>query len=122
MEFNFIATVIGLVILLIVVEKVSNKMLSVEKIRLSETPGKRINRGGQFVLFVIFLILLWFMTDVSDSLRMYYFLINLVLIYGYQSVMEFIFIKNSKQYLSTTILLIIISLCLVGWYFVEVIG
>ncbi|RCW76903.1 DUF4181 domain-containing protein [Saliterribacillus persicus] len=100
--------VIALLILLIVVEKIANKILSVEKIKMSETSGKIINRWGQTILFIIFLVQLWLMVDSSDMQRMFYFTIYLALLFGYQALMEFIFIKKSKQYISTAILLSIV--------------
>lgn len=105
---EFIVIVIALLILLIVVEKIANKILSVEKIKMSETSGKIINRWGQTILFIIFLVQLWLMVDSSDMQRMFYFTIYLALLFGYQALMEFIFIKKSKQYISTAILLSIV--------------
>lgn len=105
---EFIATVIGLLILLFVIEKIINKILSVEKKKISETSGRRINRWGQTVLFIILLFLLWFMIESSDIQSMFYFTVYLALLFGYQAVMEFIFIKRSRQYISTAILLIIV--------------
>lgn len=105
---RFIATIVGLVILLLLVEKITNKLFSVEKKRISETPGNRMNRWGQAILFLIFLITLWFMVDSSDIQRMTYFIIYLALLFGYQTIMEFMFIKESRQYISTAILLIIV--------------
>ncbi|MDF1509908.1 DUF4181 domain-containing protein [Robertmurraya sp. DFI.2.37] len=105
---EFIATVIGLLILLFVIEKITNKILSIEKKKISETSGSRINRLGQTVLFILLLFLLWFMIESSDIQGLFYFTTYLALLFGYQAVMEFIFIKSSRQYISTTILLIIV--------------
>lgn len=103
----FITTVIGLLILLFVVEKGFNCLLSVDKKRISETTGKRVDRFGQMVLFVILLVVLWLMTDRSDTQRLFYFTSYLAILFGYQAIMEWIFIKNSRQYMSTAILFII---------------
>ncbi len=105
---EFIVIVIVLLILLIVVEKIANEICSVEKKNMSETSGKMINRWGQTILFIIFLVQLWFMVDSSDMQRMFYFTIYLALLFGYQALMELIFIKKSKQYISTAVLLIIV--------------
>ncbi len=105
---EFTATIIGLVILVFVIQKILIKILSVEKKKLSETSGKRIDRWGQRVFLVITLVMLWFMMGSSDLQNITYFTIYLVLLSGYQAIMEFIFIKKSRQYISTTILLIIL--------------
>lgn len=118
---GFIAAVIGLVIFLIVADKITNKIFAVEKEKLAETSGRRINHWGQAILFIFFLVLLWFMIDSSDILRMFYIIIFLALSFGYQAVMEFIFIKESRQYISTTILVIfLVILSSFGYlYFIK---
>ncbi|GGH19930.1 hypothetical protein GCM10008013_16970 [Paenibacillus segetis] len=40
--------------------------------------------------------------------REVYFLTSLALLFGFYAIMEFIFIKETKQYISTTIILIIV--------------
>ncbi|WP_411830072.1 DUF4181 domain-containing protein [Metasolibacillus meyeri] len=90
------------------VQKITNRILSIEIKKISETYGKNTNRWGQTVLFIFLLIMLWFMVDSSDILRMFYLIIYLVLLLGYHAIMEFTFIKESRQYISTIILLIIV--------------
>lgn len=116
---EFIATVIGLIILLFVVEKIMNKMLPVERKKLSETAGRRIDQWGKLILLMIILGSLWFSIGSSDTIQMLYLLITLALIFGYQAVMEFIFIRNSRQYIATTILLIVIILSIAFLYFIK---
>ena len=42
----------------------------------------------------------------SDILTKLYWMIHLTLLLGFRAIMEFIFIKESKQHISTTIILI----------------
>ncbi len=105
---EFIITVIGLLILLFVVEKITNKILSVEQRKISETSGKSIDRWGQTILFIVFLIMLWFAIDSSDFLLLFYVMIYLALYFGFQAIIEFIYIKESRQYISTIVVLILI--------------
>ena len=100
---------IGLLILLFLVDKISNKILGIEKKKVSETSGKNVDRWGSIAILILFLITKWFgITNDSDTLRMSYWMICLAFLFGFQAIMEYIFIKESRQYISTTILLIII--------------
>ena len=105
---EFILFLIGLLILLLVVEKITNKILGVEKKKISETSGKNIDRWGRGIILVIFLSTLWFVITIdSDILTKLYWMTNLALLIGFQAITEFIFIKKSKQYISTSIMLIL---------------
>lgn len=116
---EFISTVIGLIILLFGVEKITIKMLSIERKKLSETAGRRINRWGKLILLMIILGSLWFSIGSSDTIQMLFLLITLAVIFGYQAVMEFIFIRNLRQYIATTILLIVIISSIAFLYFIK---
>lgn len=64
---------IGLLILLSLVDKISNKILGVEKKKVSETSGKNVDRWGSITFLILFLITQWFgITNDSDTLRMSY--------------------------------------------------
>lgn len=77
---------------------------------MSETSGKRVERWGQTILFGILLVVLWFMVDSSDMQSMFCFSSYLALLFGYQAIMEFIFMKKSRLYISTVFLFIIVLL------------
>lgn len=104
----FIATVIGLFILLFVVELGINNILSIEKEKVSETSGKRVYYWGHMLLFGFLLVLFWLMLESSDMQKMFYLTSYLVVLFGYQSIMEFIFIKESRQYISSLVLFIVV--------------
>nr|WP_239534224.1 DUF4181 domain-containing protein [Thalassobacillus pellis] len=88
-------------------EKFTNKILRVQKVKISETAGKNLDRWGRGIILLVFLSLLWFVIDFnSDTIIKYYLMSYLAIILGFQAIMEFIFIKGSKQYISTMILLI----------------
>lgn len=105
-------TVIGLVILLIVVDKITNTIFSIEKKKVSESAGKHIDRWGRWILAAIVVIILWFPTDNSDMQRMFSILITLAFLCGYYAVMEFFFVRESRQYITTTVLLLTILICM----------
>ncbi|MFC7320577.1 DUF4181 domain-containing protein [Halobacillus campisalis] len=104
---NFLAFLIFLIIVMFLLEKITVKKLRIEKIRISETSGKNLDRWGRGIILLIFLSTLWFVIDSnSDSLTKFYFMTYLALLLGFQAIMEFVFIKGSKQYITTTILLL----------------
>lgn len=98
---------IVLIIMLALIEKIVNKMLGIQREKLSETPGRNIDRWGRSILLISYLITLWFViANDSDVTMKLYSMTYLTLFLGFQVIMEFIYIKDSKQYISTTILLI----------------
>lgn len=105
---KFITFLFILIGLILIIEKIINRLLGVQKKKLSETPGKKIDQWGNRVILVTFLSTLWFVIPTgSDIMIKLYWMTYLLLILGFQAIMEFIYIKNSKQYVSTTILLIL---------------
>ena len=92
--------IIGLLILLFLIDKISNKILGVEKKKISETSGKNVDRWGGITILILFLITQWFgITNESDTLRMSYWMTYLAFLFGFQAIMEYIFIKESRQYM-----------------------
>ncbi|MCP3029008.1 DUF4181 domain-containing protein [Halobacillus sp. A5] len=104
---EFVAFLIVLIAMMFVTEKITNKILRVEKVRISETSGKNLDRWGRGIILLVFIITLWFVIDLnSDALIKYYLMAYLAIILGFQAIMEFTFIKDSKQYISTMIILL----------------
>ncbi|GGA46029.1 DUF4181 domain-containing protein [Paenibacillus physcomitrellae] len=111
---KFIAFAIGLLLLVYVVVKITNKLLKIEEVEsVSDTPGARIYRWGRVIIFIGFLVSLWYMTgNNSNLLHMYFWMIYTTLLLGFGAVMEFIYIKESKQYISTVIGLIVVLIAI----------
>lgn len=103
---EYISFILGILIWMFVVHKITDKLLGVKKKKISETSGKGIERRGSITIIIIYLITLWF-NNGSDIQRLFVLLVFLALLLGYQAIMEFIFIKESKQYISTAITLIL---------------
>lgn len=111
---QYIAYWVGIVILMFGIDKVANILLGVEKKRLSETSGKHLNRWGKAISVLGLIIMLWFSgKSNSDVLRILYGMVYIALFLGFQMIMEFIYIKKSKQYISTIILLILVLMILI---------
>ncbi|OCA90327.1 hypothetical protein A8F95_21240 [Bacillus wudalianchiensis] len=93
-------------LLFIALEKLINKLLGVEKKKISTTSGKNIDRRGRIILAVIFLCTLPFVITKGINSNKWYWIVYLILLLGFQAILEWKHL-NSKQYVSTLIFLIL---------------
>ena len=98
---------IFIVISILLLEKIINKLLGVEKKKISETAGKKADLWGRRVIFVIILCNLPFIESGTDFAK-WYMGFYIVLLFGLEAILEWKYIKNSKQYLTTIIILLYI--------------
>ncbi|KIL77065.1 DUF4181 domain-containing protein [Bacillus badius] len=113
--FLFIVAAISLFLLLIALEQAINRLLGVEKKQISTTPGKQIDRWGRIIFCVLFLCTLPFMMTKGANSIEWYWIIYFVLLFGFQAILEWRYLKNSKQYVTTLIFLtlgVIVMLCI----------
>ncbi len=104
---KFLVFIIGLFILFILLEKIINKLLKVEKKKISETSGKKVDQWGRGIILVIFLCTLpYFITKDNDVLKWYWILFSTTSM-GFQTILEWKYLKNSRQYVTTLIFLIV---------------
>ncbi len=106
---RFLVFFIVLIFIGFLLEKIINKLLRVEKKRISETSGKRIDRWGRGIILLIFLFTLPFVIfGDSTNIIKWYWIIYITLLMGFQAFLEWKYLENSKQYV-TTIIFIILS-------------
>ena len=106
---RFLISIIVLVILVFLSEKAINKLFGIDKeVKLSETSGKNIDRWGRGIILLIFLCSLPFFITKEASVMKWYYMLLWILTFGFQSILEWIYLKNSKQYISTLIFLVFI--------------
>ena len=99
--------IILVILMVLLMEKVIFKLFGVEKKRISETSGKNIDRWGRSVILVIFLCALPFVVAKDINVMKWYWILYFILSLGFQSVMEWTYLKNSKQYVTTLIYLMV---------------
>ena len=87
-------------ILIYAAEKGLNRLLGVKKINISDTPGKKVDRWGRNTIFICLLCSLPFL---NDQILHFWFLLYISLSMGFQIILERIYLKGSKQYISTLI-------------------
>ncbi|MGE8081612.1 DUF4181 domain-containing protein [Peribacillus loiseleuriae] len=104
--------IIVLIILVILLEKIINKLLRVEKKKISQTSGKNVDRWGRGIILILFLCTLPFFITGETSFIKWYWILYLIVLLGFQSILEWKYLKNSKQYVATLIILIIFVILL----------
>ena len=95
------------VIFWFLLEKIINKLLGVEKKKVSETIGKNVDRWGRGIILVIFLGTLPFVITEGINVMMWYWILYFILLLGFQSIMEWKYLNKSKQYVTTLIYLML---------------
>ena len=112
----FIMFFIIIILFTLFINKFLTKWLGVEKKeKISETPGKNIERWGRGMILLIFLCSLPYAIENRNVIK-WYWICFLIVSIGFQSFMEWKYLKTSKQYVIT---LTYILLALVIMYFVD---
>ncbi len=103
-----------LLVLCLVVLLVENrvaKSLGVKREKITKNPGKIVERWGRAVIAVIFLFsYLLALTMESDVLLKWHWFVLMVALMGFQVLLEWKYLKGSKQYIPT----LISSLLMIG--------
>ena len=89
------------------IEKGILKSFVGEKKKISETPGKSILRWGRGIILAVALCSLPFFNAKDINLK-WYWILYFILLYVFESVIEWKYIKNSKQYVITLFYLLLI--------------
>lgn len=97
--------IFGLVLFL--ADKAIEKFLGIERGKISETSGRNIDRWGRGIIVVIFLSILWFVIDKDIDVMKWYLIIYFVVSFGFQSILEWKFLRFTKQYVTTLVFLLI---------------
>ncbi|MED3573681.1 DUF4181 domain-containing protein [Cytobacillus praedii] len=103
---KFFVFLIVLIILAFLLEKVLNKLFGVQRIKLSETTAKNVDRWRRGIIVGICLCSFPFIINSIISIK-WFWIVFLILSSGSESLLEWIYIKNSKQYITTLIFLIL---------------
>lgn len=83
-------------------------MLGSEKRKVSETDGKYIQLSGLLLITIAAVAVILFVVDISDNRKMRYFWLFFVSItFGFQAVVEWKYLKGSREYLVSLMVLMI---------------
>lgn len=93
--FILILLAIGLFIF----EKLVRKWLNIEKVELSETPAKSIDRWGRGIILVFALCTIPFSAGAEEMERMlWFFVVYLLVLNLFQAYLQWKYIKGTKEY------------------------
>ncbi len=104
MKFFGIFTV---VIILLILEKIIDRLLHLEKKKISETSGRKIDLWGRRIILIIFLCLLPFIIEANPHKIKLFFISYLILLLGFQALLEWKYLRPTKQYIKTMIILML---------------
>lgn len=96
-----------LIIVVLLLEKLLNKLFSVEKKSLSETPGKRIDQWGRGVITVISLCILPFVLGEDTNITKWFFTIFVIVIFGFQFILEWRYLRSTNKHIVTFAFLLV---------------
>ena len=116
---RLLTILIILFLVVFLVEKIIDKFFGLKRKKISETPGKSIDRWGRTIILFIFLLSNSFgFTKEPDAIPKWSWVPFLTALMGFQAILEWKYLKESKQYISTFISsTIIITIFLFGVYF-----
>ncbi|WP_462405636.1 DUF4181 domain-containing protein [Gracilibacillus sp. Marseille-QA3620] len=95
--------IVILFLVIFVIEKMTEKFLGVKTKKISETPGKRVDRWGRTIIVVIFLCSLPIVTQYSEIVINISWILFIASLMTFQVILEWRYLKESKQYISTLI-------------------
>ena len=114
----FLIIIVLSILVVVLVEKMVDGFFGIKRKQLSETSGKRIDRWGRTIILFIFIIFLMFnVTSESDALNIWSWLLFLTTSLVFEVILEWKYVKESKQYIATLISSTIIFIFLIGVYF-----
>lgn len=72
------------------------------KVKISETPGRKIDFWGRVIISVSTIIMLIFVFSLEgiEPIK-WFFAVYFLLLYGFQAFMEWKYLKDSKEYIAT---------------------
>ena len=106
--YHAFLVLIILFLVVFLVEKALNKFLGVKKQRISRTPGKKIDRWGKTIIVIPFLVAIPFVVlSESSTIMKGFWILYMILLIGFQAFLEWKYLKNSKQYITTVVILVL---------------
>ena len=97
---KFLIVLIALFFVIFVFEK----LLGIKREKISETPGKNMERWGRaIILAVFFAAYIIALISGTDLILQWWWPLFFIALFGFQALLEWKYLKQSKQYISTII-------------------
>ncbi|EKN68268.1 DUF4181 domain-containing protein [Schinkia azotoformans] len=104
---GFFQFVIIFILLSVLIERVIRKRLGIEKKKISETAGKNVDRWGRGIILVTFLATFSYFIDKDDEIVKWYWISYYVILMGFQTYIQWKYLKDSKEYILSLIFLVL---------------
>lgn len=116
--------IVVLSILAYLLDKLLRRLFKFKKMKISDTPGKKVDYWGRGILLVLFICTMpFFVLSAERSLIIWFSIFQLIAVLGFQAFLEWRYLKDSRQYISTLIFLILGVMMMYNLeYFVTLLG
>lgn len=102
-----IAFFVALFILAFILEKILIKLFGIKKKKIADTPGKKVDFWGRIIIVIIFVSSILFVyLHHSDYVFKWSIMIYFTILYGFQAITEYIYMKETKQHITSIFFLI----------------
>ncbi|KMY44371.1 hypothetical protein AC622_09010 [Bacillus sp. FJAT-27916] len=95
---RLVIILIILFFIILLIEKTIDKLLGVKRKNIAKTNGKKVDQWGRAIIVVIYLVYIVSRAAVTTE---WHFILFLLTLMGYQAILEWKYLRGSKQYLST---------------------
>ena len=97
---KFLIILIALFFVIFLLEK----LLGIKREKISETPGKNMERWGRAIILAVFLAAYVFaLINGTDIILKWWWPLFCIALFGFQALLEWKYLKKSKQYIATLI-------------------
>lgn len=104
MEFaSFLLILAVCLAFIFALEFVLKKWLKIEKVKISETEGKNINRWGRGIILVVALVMLPFVISASFWQMLWFWIIYYSVLSFFDAFLQWKYARESKEYIMTLI-------------------
>ncbi|MEW9111226.1 MAG: DUF4181 domain-containing protein [Cytobacillus gottheilii] len=103
---NFFIFFLFLSLVFFALERGLVKVFGIKRKSLSETSGKKIDQWGRGILLVVYLSVLLFVLEMDLDIK-WYFICFIMISFVFEMVMEWVYLKETKQYIITLVFLVI---------------
>ncbi|WP_078593015.1 DUF4181 domain-containing protein [Evansella clarkii] len=99
---TLIAFIIFFAVLVLIEHFWRKRLQGEEEVKISETPGRKIDFWGRVIISVSTIIMLIFVFSLEgiEPIK-WFFAVYFLLLYGFQAFMEWKYLKDSKEYIAT---------------------
>jgi len=106
-QLKFIVFILAVFVIFFFLDKGFRKWLGIKKVKITDASYKKIDKTGRIIIGVVSICSLPFVISKGTSVLQWYFIFYFILLLGFQAILEWKYLKNSKEYIITLILLLL---------------